>query len=273
MLKSRLSILLCTVSIWLLAACSTTETATPEALKSSAEVVPATVAKVAIPAAKVAAPVVVAATPATVEAAVEVEAAVKVEAPAELAAAPAKIVLPEVIADPEPARVQDIDIVMHTSKGAIEATLLATKTPVTVANFLNLAKRGYYDGLTFHRVIANFMIQGGDPTGTGRGGPGYQFEDEIHPALRHTRAGLLSMANAGRGTNGSQFFVTHNATPWLDGKHTIFGKVTKGQSVVDSIQQGATINSIDVLGSTDALFRDQQQRIAQWNTALQAQGL
>jgi peptidyl-prolyl cis-trans isomerase B (cyclophilin B) len=268
MLKSRLSILLCTLSILLLAACSTTETATPEALKSSTEVVPATAAKVAIPAAKVVAPVVVAATPAKVEAAVEVEAA-KVEAPA----TPAKVVVPEVVAEPEPARVRDIDIVLHTSKGDIEATLLATKTPVTVANFLNLTKRGYYDGLTFHRVIANFMIQGGDPTGTGRGGPGYQFEDEIHPALRHTRAGLLSMANAGRGTNGSQFFVTHNATPWLDGKHTIFGKVTKGQSVVDSIQQGATINSIDVLGSTDALFRDQQQRIAQWNTALNAQGL
>jgi len=268
MLKSRLSILLCTVSILLLAACSTTETATPEALKSSAEVVPATAAKVAIPAATVAAPVVVAATPAKVEAAVEVEAA-KVEAPT----APAKVVVPEVVAEPEPARVRDIDIVLHTSKGDIEATLLATKTPVTVANFLNLTKRGYYDGLTFHRVIANFMIQGGDPTGTGRGGPGYQFEDEIHPALRHTRAGLLSMANAGRGTNGSQFFVTHNATPWLDGKHTIFGQVTKGQSVVDSIQQGATINSIDVLGSTDALFQAQQQRIAQWNTALNTQGL
>ena len=268
MLKSRLSILLCTVSILLLAACSTTETAAPEALKSSAEVVPATAAKVAIPAATVVAPVVVAATPAKVEAAVEVEAA-KVEAPT----APAKVVVPDVVAEPEPARVRDIDIVLHTSKGDIEVTLLATKTPVTVANFLNLTKRGYYDGLTFHRVIANFMIQGGDPTGTGRGGPGYQFEDEIHPALRHTRAGLLSMANAGRGTNGSQFFVTHNATPWLDGKHTIFGKVTKGQSVVDSIQQGATINSIDVLGSTDALFRDQQQRIAQWNTALNTQGL
>jgi len=268
MLKSRLSILLCTVSILLLAACSTTETAAPEALKSSAEVVPATAAKVAIPAATVVAPVVVAATPAKVEAAVEVEAA-KVEAPT----APAKVVVPDVVAEPEPARVRDIDIVLHTSKGDIEVTLLATKTPVTVANFLNLTKHGYYDGLTFHRVIANFMIQGGDPTGTGRGGPGYQFEDEIHPALRHTRAGLLSMANAGRGTNGSQFFVTHNATPWLDGKHTIFGKVTKGQSVVDSIQQGATIISIDVLGSTDALFRDQQQRIAQWNTALNTQGL
>ena len=168
--------------------------------------------------------------------------------------------------------VRDVDIVLYTSKGDIEATLFATKTPVTVANFLNLATRGYYDGLTFHRVIPNFMIHGGDPPGTGHGGPGYQFEDEIHPAL-HTRAGLFSMANAGRGTNGSQFFVTHNATPWLDGKHTVFGKVTKGQSVVDAIQQGATINGIDVLSSTDALFREQRQRITQWNTALNAQGL
>jgi peptidyl-prolyl cis-trans isomerase B (cyclophilin B) len=193
--------------------------------------------------------------------------AVQVEAPA----APSKVVKP--VAASEPERVRDVDIVLRTSMGDIEATLFATKAPVTVASFLNLAKRGYYDGLTFHRVIPNFMIQGGDPTGTGRGGPGYQFEDEIHPALRHTQAGLLSMANAGRGTNGSQFFVTHNATPWLDGKHTIFGKVTKGQLVVDAIQQGATINRIDVLGSTVALFKEQQQRIAQWNTALNLQGL
>ncbi len=254
MIKSRLSILLCALPILLLAACSTTKTPTPEVVVPSA--------------------VVVAAAPAKVEAPAEVAAApAKVVIAAEIAVAPAKVVIAAVVADPEPARVRDIDIVLHTSKGDIEATMFATKTPVTVANFLNLAKRGYYDGLTFHRVIPNFMIQGGDPTGTGRGGPGYQFEDEIHPALRHTRAGLLSMANAGRGTNGSQFFVTHNATPWLDGKHTIFGEVTKGQAVVDAIQQGATINSIDVLGSTDALFREQQQRIAQWNTALNAQGL
>ena len=241
MIKSRFSILLCALPILLLAGCSTTETSAPEAVKPSLAAIPA------VPP--------------------------KVEAPVVLAAVPAKVVKPVVVADPEPARVRDVDIVLRTSQGDIEATLFATKTPVTVANFLNLAKRGYYDGLTFHRVIPNFMIQGGDPTGTGRGGPGYQFEDEIHPALRHTQAGLFSMANAGRGTNGSQFFVTHNATAWLDGKHTIFGKVTKGQSVVDAIQQGATINSIDVLGSTDALFREQQQRIAQWNTALNAQGL
>ena len=189
-----------------------------------------------------------------------------------VAEAPAKAVVSAVVA-PEPVRVRDVRIVMHTSAGAIEATLFATKTPVTVANFLNLAKRGYYDGLTFHRVIPNFMIQGGDPTGTGRGGPGYQFADEIHPALRHTRAGLFSMANAGPGTNGSQFFITHNETPWLDGKHTVFGKVTKGQKVVDTIQQGAMINGIDVLDSTDVLFMEQKQRIAQWNAALSAMGL
>lgn len=173
----------------------------------------------------------------------------------------------------EPARVKDVRIIMHTSEGAIEATLLATKTPLTVANFLNLAQRGYYAGLSFHRVIPNFMIQGGDPTGTGRGGPGYRFEDEIHPALRHTRAGLFSMANAGPGTNGSQFFITHTATPWLDGKHTVFGKVTKGQIVVDTIQQGATIESIEILDSTDALFTQQAHRISKWNAVLMAKGL
>jgi peptidyl-prolyl cis-trans isomerase B (cyclophilin B) len=265
MIKSRLSVLCLALPILFLAACRTTETV-PEAVEPSAAVVVEAPAKVAIPAmvepAKVAIPAVV-----------EPSAAVVAEAPAKAVApeAPAKAA-PAVVA-PVPARVKDVAIVMHTSKGDIEATLFATKTPVTVANFLNLAKRGYYDGLTFHRVIPNFMIQGGDPTGTGRGGPGYQFEDEIHPALRHTRGGLFSMANAGRGTNGSQFFVTHNATPWLDGKHTVFGKVTKGQKVVDAIQQGATINSIDVLDSTDALFIEQKQRITQWNTALSAQGL
>jgi peptidyl-prolyl cis-trans isomerase B (cyclophilin B) len=180
--------------------------------------------------------------------------------------------IPAIEVAPEPEYVKDVRIVMHTSQGDIEAILFATKTPVTVANFLNLAKRSYYNGLTFHRVIPNFMIQGGDPTGTGRGGPGYQFEDEFHPALRHNRAGLFSMANAGPRTNGSQFFITHNETPWLDRKHSIFGKVTKGQRVVDAIRQGATIDSIDVLDSIEVLFREQKQRIAQWNAALTAQG-
>ena len=181
--------------------------------------------------------------------------------------------LPVVEAAPVPESVKDVRIVLHTSQGPIQATLFATKTPITVANFLNLAKRGYYDGLTFHRVIPNFMIQGGDPTGTGRGGPGYQFEDEFHPTLRHNRAGLFSMANSGPRTNGSQFFITHNETPWLDRKHSIFGKVTKGQSVVDAIGQGATIEKIEVLDSPELLFREQQQRITQWNATLAAKGM
>jgi peptidyl-prolyl cis-trans isomerase B (cyclophilin B) len=200
----------------------------------------------------------------------EADGAVVAAAP-QLIPAP-KQVVPALEVAPESETVKDVRIVMHTSQGAIQATLFATTTPVTVANFLNLAKRGYYDGLTFHRVIPNFMIQGGDPTGTGRGGPGYQFEDEFHPALRHNVAGLFSMANAGPRTNGSQFFITHNETPWLDRKHSIFGKVTQGQAVVDAIRQGATIDRIEVLDSTELLFREQQQRIAQWNATLAAKG-
>lgn len=171
-----------------------------------------------------------------------------------------------------PQVVRDVRIVMETSRGTIEATLFATKTPITVASFLNLAKRGYYDGLTFHRVIPDFMIQGGDPTGTGSGGPGYQFENEIHPALRHTSGGLFSMANAGPGTNGSQFFITHKETPWLDGKHSVFGKVTKGQRAVDAIRRGDVIKSVKVLDSTDALFMEQGKRLAEWNAVLKARG-
>ncbi|MFQ3224687.1 MAG: peptidyl-prolyl cis-trans isomerase B (cyclophilin B) [Lentimonas sp.] len=244
MIKRNLLVFFLALPILFLAACSTTKTSS-ETVEQSKE-----------------APVVATAKPAQIPAEVVPDAIAAVKAP-EVA---------PVVETPAPMPVRDVDIVMHTSKGDIEATLFATKTPVTVANFLNLAKRGYYDGLIFHRVIPNFMIQGGDPTGTGRGGPGYQFEDEIHPALRHNRGGLFSMANAGPRTNGSQFFVTHNATPWLDGKHTVFGKVTKGQKVVDAIQKGATINSIDVLDPTDALFVEQKQRIAQWNAALTAQG-
>jgi peptidyl-prolyl cis-trans isomerase B (cyclophilin B) len=123
----------------------------------------------------------------------------------------------------------DIRITLHTDKGDIDGTIFASKVPVTSANFLNLAKRGFYDGVSFHRVISNFMIQGGDPTGTGRGGPGYRFADEIDPSLKHTKPGLFSMANAGPNTNGSQFFITHLPTPHLDGKHAVFGEVTKGQ--------------------------------------------
>ncbi len=162
----------------------------------------------------------------------------------------------------------DIRIQMNTDRGTIDLTLLAGRTPVTCANFLNLAKSGYYDGITFHRVLADFMIQGGDPTGTGRGGPGYRFEDECHADLKFDRAGLLAMANAGPRTNGSQFFITHVPTSWLNGKHTIFGVVTQGQDVVDAIRQGDKIKDITVLDSTDDLFKDQAARIGEWNQAL-----
>lgn len=166
--------------------------------------------------------------------------------------------------------VSDIKITIKTNKGEIDATLFAAKTPVTSANFLNLAARGYYDGISFHRVIADFMIQGGDPTGTGRGGPGYRFEDEFDPQLRHDKPGILSMANAGPGTNGSQFFITHRDTPHLDDRHTVFGEVTRGQDVVDSIVQGDKIESITIHDSTDALFEKMKERIEQWNRALEA---
>jgi peptidyl-prolyl cis-trans isomerase B (cyclophilin B) len=131
-------------------------------------------------------------------------------------------------------------VTMSTSKGDIVLDLYPNYAPKTVNNFVFLAREGYYDGLTFHRVISNFMIQGGDPTGSGRGGPGYQFEDEVDPRsnpLKHEK-GVISMANAGPRTNGSQFFITHGPQPHLDGKHTVFGKVVEGQDVVDAIRQG-----------------------------------
>ena len=149
-----------------------------------------------------------------------------------------------------------------TSKGTITVSLEYTKTPGTVGNFVALAqgdlensikKQGdpYYDGLKFHRVIPDFMIQGGCPQGTGTGNPGYQFDDEFHPDLKHDAAGILSMANAGPGTNGSQFFITHIPTPWLDGKHSVFGKTIDGQSVVDSIVQGDTLERIEIIAVGD----------------------
>ena len=163
---------------------------------------------------------------------------------------------------------QDIRIILKTSRGNIEGTIFASKVPMTAANFLNLAKRGYYNGIKFHRVIKDFMIQGGDPTGTGAGGPPYRFGDEIHPSLKHTKPGLFSMANAGPGTNGSQFFVTHVATPWLDGKHAIFGEVTKGQDVVNAVAQGDTIKEIEILDSTDDLFVAEKANLDKWNSTL-----
>ena len=177
----------------------------------------------------------------------------------------------------EDKQLSDINVVIKTSKGNIEAVVYASKAPVTSANFLNLAKRGYYDGLKFHRVIPDFMIQGGDPTGTGSGGPGYKFEDETNRSLLHDSAGILSMANADRGkraysntgkTNGSQFFITHGPTPHLDGMHTVFGKVTNGQDVVNKIKQGDTIETIEVLDSTDLLFEATKDRVAEWNKIL-----
>lgn len=163
--------------------------------------------------------------------------------------------------------ITDINITMNTSKGAINIRMFAADAQVTCASFLNLASSGFYDGLTFHRVIANFMIQGGDPTGTGSGGPGYKFECECKPHLKHEKAGILSMANAGPNTNGSQFFITHGPTPHLDGKHTVFGEVTEGQDVVDSIAQGDKIESIEIKDCTDALFAAQADRITDWKAA------
>ncbi len=126
---------------------------------------------------------------------------------------------------------------IKTGRGVIVVELFADKTPVTVNNFVFLAREGYYDNTTFHRVIKPFMIQGGDPTGTGRGGPGYRFKDEFHPTLKHDKPGILSMANAGPGTNGSQFFITHIPTPHLDGRHSVFGRVIEGMDVVNAIPE------------------------------------
>jgi peptidyl-prolyl cis-trans isomerase B (cyclophilin B) len=142
--------------------------------------------------------------------------------------------------------------IIETSRGTIKLKLHADKAPKTVQNFETLAKKGFYDGLKFHRVIADFMIQTGCPQGTGTGGPGYQFADEFHPDLRHSGPGVLSMANAGPNTNGSQFFITHVATPWLDSKHSVFGQVIEGQDVVNAIRQGDVMKSVTVSDLPDA---------------------
>jgi peptidyl-prolyl cis-trans isomerase B (cyclophilin B) len=136
--------------------------------------------------------------------------------------------------------------IFDTSKGEIVCDLFAKDAPKTVNNFVFLAREGFYDGTVFHRVIKDFMIQGGDPTGTGRGGPGYRFEDEVKNNPHKHQVGSLSMANAGPNTNGSQFFITHVVTDWLDGKHTVFGKVRSGQEVVNSIQQGDQLNKVTI---------------------------
>jgi len=180
------------------------------------------------------------------------------EAPATPAPAPA----------PAPAKVSDLQVVIETAKGTIEGQLFASKVPMTVANFANLAERGYFNGLSFHRVIPNFMIQGGDPAGNGTGGPGYRFADEFQPGLRHDKPGIFSMANAGPGTNGSQFFITHGPTPHLDGKHSVFGQVTKGQDVVNAIAIGDKIKSVRITGDKQALFEAQKDKLAEWNKIL-----
>ena len=160
--------------------------------------------------------------------------------------------------------------VISTNRGDINLTLFAEQAPVTVANFVNLAQRGFYDNLSWHRVIDDFMIQGGCPQGTGTGGPGYKFEDECTPALPHDGPGVLSMANAGPGTNGSQFFITHIETAWLDGKHTVFGKVVSDddQAVVNAIRGGDAIQSIKIEGDTAPLLEQHADRIAEWNKVL-----
>lgn len=157
-----------------------------------------------------------------------------------------------------------------TNKGDININLLPEKSPVTVANFVNLAKKGYYDGLKFHRVIDNFMAQGGDPTGTGAGGPGYQFEDEVDNGLNFSKSGKLAMANAGPGTNGSQFFITTVPTEWLNGNHTIFGEVVSDDDlkVVKKLSNGDVMKKVVVEGDVDAFLKTQKNRVDSWNKIL-----
>ncbi len=159
-------------------------------------------------------------------------------------------------------------VIFHTNTGDVSIELFDADAPKTVENFLKLAGDGFYDGLIFHRVIPDFMIQGGDPTGTGRGGPGYRFADEFDPSLKHSKPGIFSMANAGPGTNGSQFFITHVPGPHLDRRHSVFGEVTKGQEVVNAVRQGDTMEEIEILDPTADLFEAQKENIASWNRQL-----
>ena len=160
-------------------------------------------------------------------------------------------------------------VVMETSKGNIEIELNSEKAPISVKNFLNYVDKKHYDGTVFHRVISNFMIQGGCPNGTGTGGPGYQFKDEFHPELKHDKPGILSMANAGPGTNGSQFFITHIATPWLDNNHTVFGCVSDKDSkeIVDSIIKNDKIEKVKVEGKLPDI-KEIKETIQTWNNLL-----
>jgi peptidyl-prolyl cis-trans isomerase B (cyclophilin B) len=160
--------------------------------------------------------------------------------------------------------------VFDTGKGKIRVRLFPEKVPYTVANFVNLAQRGFYNGLNFHRVIKDFMIQGGCPRGNGMGGPGYKFADEFAPELKHDRPGILSMANAGPNTNGSQFFITHVPTPWLDGKHAVFGVVESDtdMAVVNAIVQGDALNGVSIEGDASALLAKCAAKVNAWNKAL-----
>ncbi|HEY0962648.1 MAG TPA: peptidylprolyl isomerase [Pseudomonadales bacterium] len=169
----------------------------------------------------------------------------------------------------QPARKpNELYAVIDTSKGTMEFLLHSQVAPLTVANFVNLATRGYYDGLTFHRVVPDFMAQGGDPKADGSGGPGYEFEDEI--ALRMNQEGILAMANAGPATNGSQFFITHLATPHLNGGHTVFGLVQSGREVIRQLRVGDVINSITIIGDAAALLERKRDRVTEWNGILDA---
>jgi peptidyl-prolyl cis-trans isomerase B (cyclophilin B) len=164
----------------------------------------------------------------------------------------------------------DIIAVIGTNKGIIKIKLFWEETPVTSGSFVNLIQRGYYNGLIFHRVIPDFMVQGGCPDGMGTGGPGYNFEDEFVSELRHDSPGVLSMANAGPGTNGSQFFITHLKTPWLDDHHTVFGKVLSedDQTVIDSIEGNDKIESIRIEGDPAKLLNKIENRLTEWNKIL-----
>ena len=176
------------------------------------------------------------------------------------------VVLLSVLFVPAMGYSQELRAIIDTSKGTIEVILNERAAPTTVANFVNLAIRGFYDGLTFHRVERNFMIQGGDPLATGAGGPGYQFVGEI--LLKHNQPGIISMANSGPGTDGSQFFITHLATSHLDGLHSVFGKVISGQPIVNQIRRRDVINSITIEGDPSALFRRRQEQLREWNQVL-----
>ena len=159
---------------------------------------------------------------------------------------------------------------IKTNTGDISLDLFDDRVPITVANFVTLVKRGFYNGLKFHRVIEDFMIQGGCPRGTGTGGPGYKFQDEFVPELKHDKPGILSMANAGPNTNGSQFFITHIPTPWLDGKHSVFGAVVaaQDQDVVNRIKQNDVIEEVVIEGDTTELFAKAKKFLDEWNKAL-----